>query len=84
MVPTKRILSKAHLAAFERSPAHADILAFIDGLNESIVGKKLSDKGEGSEVSVEWRYLSVYLCGGAEALVHIADCPGDTRRPCCP
>lgn len=50
-VPIKRILSKVHLAAFERSPAHADILGFIDTLNESIVGKKLSEKGEPSKVS---------------------------------
>lgn len=53
VVPTKRILSKAHLAAFQRSPAHADILGFIDTLNERVVGVKLSEQGEGSEVSFE-------------------------------
>lgn len=51
VVPEKRILSKAHLAAFERSPAHKAILGFIDALNASVVGKKLSDVGKGNEVS---------------------------------
>lgn len=51
VVPTKHILSKAHLAAFERSPAHAAIMGFIDALNASIVGKKLSEAGPGNAVS---------------------------------
>ncbi len=51
VVPTKHILSKAHLAAFERSPAHASIMGFIDVLNAAIVGRKLSEAGEGNEVS---------------------------------
>ncbi|WVQ83513.1 serine/threonine-protein phosphatase 2A activator 2 [Cryptococcus sp. DSM 104549] len=49
IIPTKHILSKAHLAAFQRSATHDDILRFIDDLNESIVGRKLRDAGEGSE-----------------------------------
>lgn len=48
--PTKRILSQAHLRAFQRSPTHRDIVSFIDALNESIVGKKLQDAGEPSSV----------------------------------
>jgi hypothetical protein len=59
-IPIKRILSKVHLAAFARSPAHDDILGFIDTLNESIVGKKLSEKGEPSEVSFEFLLLCVF------------------------
>lgn len=51
MIPTKRILSKAHLAAFARSPAHAEILGFVDSLNDSIIGKKLTEAGEPSAVS---------------------------------
>ncbi|WVW79685.1 serine/threonine-protein phosphatase 2A activator 2 [Kwoniella bestiolae CBS 10118] len=47
--PTKYILSKAHLAAFQRSQTHQDILDFVDDLNEAIVGKKLTEAGEGSE-----------------------------------
>lgn len=50
IVPTKHILSRAHLDAFLRSPAHDQILGFVDALNDSIVGKKLSEAGEGSEV----------------------------------
>ncbi|BEJ11223.1 hypothetical protein CspHIS471_0106450 [Cutaneotrichosporon sp. HIS471] len=49
VVPTKHILSKAHLAAFERSPAHDELMAFIDALNASIVGRKLSEAGVGNE-----------------------------------
>lgn len=51
VVPTKHILSRAHLDAFLRSPAHDQIVGFIDALNDAIVGKKLSEAGEGSEVS---------------------------------
>lgn len=74
-VPTKRILSKAHLAAFARSKAHAELLAFIDDLNERIVGIKLSEIGQPSEVgsnasrySASWRLrnqLSHYLHASA-------------------
>ena len=49
--PQKRILSQAHLAAFKRSPTHDEIVRFIDDLDDSIAGKKLSEAGEGSEVS---------------------------------
>ncbi|CAK9786668.1 phosphotyrosyl phosphatase activator [Cutaneotrichosporon oleaginosum] len=49
VVPTKHILSKAHLEAFACSPAHAAIMGFIDGLNAAIVGRKLSEAGEGNE-----------------------------------
>lgn len=48
--PVKQILSSTHLAAFQRSATHQELLSFITDLNESIVGKKLSDAGEGSEV----------------------------------
>ncbi|OCF34525.1 serine/threonine-protein phosphatase 2A activator 2 [Kwoniella heveanensis BCC8398] len=46
---TKHILSKAHLEAFQRSKTHQDIIDFVEELNEDIVGKKLSEAGEGSE-----------------------------------
>lgn len=49
-IPTKHILTKAHLAAFQRSKTYSDIFGFIDELNEDIVGKKLTEAGEGSEV----------------------------------
>lgn len=49
--PVKKILSPAHLAAFQRSSTHRELLEFITDLNESIVGKKLSNAGQGTEVS---------------------------------
>jgi serine/threonine-protein phosphatase 2A activator len=49
--PTKHILSPAHLAAFKRSSTHHEITQFIDDLNTSIVGKKISDMVKGTEVS---------------------------------
>jgi serine/threonine-protein phosphatase 2A activator len=49
-VPSKRILSAAHLAAFQRSATYRELLDFIDVLNASIVGRTLIDAGEGSEV----------------------------------
>jgi serine/threonine-protein phosphatase 2A activator len=48
--PIKYILSPAHLAAFQRSNTHAEILEFVDELNESVVGVRLQDAGDGSEV----------------------------------
>ena len=41
--PTKRIISRAHLATFLDSPTHADLVAFLEELNESISTVKLSD-----------------------------------------
>ena len=51
IAPTKHILSQAHLAAFQRSQSHTDILGFIDNLNQSIVGIKTTQSGAGSDVS---------------------------------
>lgn len=51
VVPQKYIFSKAHLEAFTRSKTHDAILGFIDELNDEIVGAKLSEAGEPSEVS---------------------------------
>ncbi|OWZ74556.1 serine/threonine-protein phosphatase 2A activator 2 [Cryptococcus neoformans Bt85] len=48
-IPAKHILSKAHLAAFQRSKTHSEIFGFIEELNEDIVGKKLTEAGQGSE-----------------------------------
>lgn len=52
VVPTKHILSKAHLEAFNRSPAHDAIMGFIDALNASIVGRKLSECPQPNDVSL--------------------------------
>lgn len=50
-VPTKRIISRAHLQTFLDSPTHADVVNFITELNESVVGVKLSDQVHESKVS---------------------------------
>ena len=42
-IPTKRIISRAHLDAFLSSETHADVVAFVEKLNESVVGVKLTD-----------------------------------------
>lgn len=50
IVPTKRIVSRAHLQAFLDSQTHADVLEYITELNESVVGTKLTDEVPQSEV----------------------------------
>jgi len=50
MQPTKRIVSKAHLDAWLTSPTHADVVAFVQDLNDSVVGVKLTDKVPSSPV----------------------------------
>lgn len=47
-LPRKRILSKQHLEAFQASPTHADVIGFIEELNGSIVGLKISEAGPSS------------------------------------
>lgn len=59
MVPVKRILSKAHLAAFQRSATHREIITFIEDLNASVVDKKLTEAGEPSRVSA--RLCEIHL-----------------------
>ncbi|RXK35674.1 serine/threonine-protein phosphatase 2A activator 2 [Tremella mesenterica] len=47
--PQKCILSQAHLAAFQRSNTHDEIVSYVHELDDSIVGVKLSEAGDGSE-----------------------------------
>ena len=49
-IPTKHIVSPAHLAAFKRSKSHSDISNFIQQLNQEVVGKTLSQAGQPSQV----------------------------------
>jgi len=42
-LPTKRIVSKAHLDVWLSSATHSDVVAFVEELNESVVGVKLTD-----------------------------------------
>jgi hypothetical protein len=49
-IPTKRIISRAHLQSFLDSPTHTDLVNFLEELNESVVGLKLTDDVPESEV----------------------------------
>ena len=51
--PVKRITSKRQLEAFQRSATHHEILDFVTKLNEAVVGKRLSDAGQGNEVCMK-------------------------------
>ncbi len=52
-LPTKRILSVAHLQAFQSSTTHAELMTFIRECNDSVRNVKLSEAGEGSKVSLD-------------------------------
>ncbi|KAF9495158.1 Phosphotyrosyl phosphatase activator [Pleurotus eryngii] len=43
-IPQKRILTQEQLAAFKSSKAHEDVLSYIQKLNDSVIGSKLSDE----------------------------------------
>ncbi|KIJ25909.1 hypothetical protein M422DRAFT_77038 [Sphaerobolus stellatus SS14] len=43
-IPRKGILSKADLDAFQKSETHKTVISYIEALNESVVGVKLTDE----------------------------------------
>ncbi|KIM28183.1 hypothetical protein M408DRAFT_144083 [Serendipita vermifera MAFF 305830] len=47
--PEKEILTKSQLEQFQQSPTHAQILTYIERLNEAVVGVKLQDSCQESE-----------------------------------
>ena len=49
----KRILTKAHLEAFQASTTHQEVVELVEDLNKSIVGVKLGQDGEKSPVSTD-------------------------------
>lgn len=51
VVPQKRIVTPKQLARWENSEACAQLLAWIATCNDAVVGKKLTDKVDTSEVS---------------------------------
>jgi len=51
-LPTKRIVSKAHLDAWLTSSTHSELVNFVEELNESVVGIKLSGEIVESDVSL--------------------------------
>lgn len=42
-IPTKQILSSVQLEDFQTSQTHANIVTFVEQLNESVVNVKLTD-----------------------------------------
>lgn len=66
--PTKRIISRAHLQSFLDSPTHQDLVDFLEELNESVVGYKLTEEVGESEVSL------LLLCYWRAGCLN-ADCP---------
>ncbi|KAF9230031.1 Phosphotyrosyl phosphatase activator [Melanogaster broomeanus] len=48
-IPTKRIISSAQLEDFQSSQTHADIVTFIEQLNESVINVKLTDVVESTQ-----------------------------------
>ncbi|GJN90983.1 hypothetical protein Rhopal_003997-T1 [Rhodotorula paludigena] len=59
-LPTKRIVSKAHLDAWLDSPTHADVVRFVEQLNQSVVGVKLTDTAVSALVSVLDQVEQIY------------------------
>ncbi|GAA5973830.1 hypothetical protein JCM11641_003181 [Rhodosporidiobolus odoratus] len=51
VLPTKRIVSKAHLDAWLSSSTHEEVVAFVEELNESVVGVRLTDTVSESEAT---------------------------------
>lgn len=48
--PHKCILSKEQLEAFQNSSTHSAVISYIENFNDSVVGVKLTDECEESEV----------------------------------
>ena len=59
--PRKVILSKEQLQAFQESKTHGDIVSYIETLNESVVGVKLTDECEVSHVGRSHSHLKVQI-----------------------
>ena len=53
--PTKAILTQEQLAVFQQSPSHDAVIEYIEALNESVKGAKLTDECEQSEA-----FLAIY------------------------
>jgi hypothetical protein len=49
--PRKEILSEQQLAAFPSTQTYVDVISYIETLNESVIGVKLTDECSVSDVS---------------------------------
>jgi hypothetical protein len=54
---SKRILTKAHLEAFQASTTHQEIVDAVEEWNASVIGVKLGQAGETSPVSVPYSHV---------------------------
>lgn len=55
VVPTKRIVSRAHLERWLQSETHNDVVEFVDHLNDAATGLKLTDTVHQSPVrTLHW------------------------------
>ena len=50
--PRKCILTKEQMEAFQASKTHADVVSYIETLNNSVIGVKLTDECSASEVGM--------------------------------
>lgn len=57
--PRKCILSPEQLAVFQSSKTHQEVVAYIETLNNAVVGVKLTDDCQESQV----RYIPLVLHG---------------------
>jgi hypothetical protein len=78
MIPTKRIISRAHLQSFLDSPTYADLVAFVTELNESVKGVKLTDEVIESPVRALHPCPFLMLEEGAQESI-VRRRPADTR-----
>jgi hypothetical protein len=51
-VPRKAVLSQEQLQAFQESNTHKILVSYIESLNESVVGTKLTDECQASDVCI--------------------------------
>lgn len=59
--PTKEILTPQQLEQFQQSQTHSQILAYIQRLNEAVVGVKLQDPCTESDVSDGYCHFNVLI-----------------------
>jgi hypothetical protein len=59
--PQKEILSPAQLEQFQQSPTHSQLLAYIQRLNDAVIGVKLRDPCYESEVFISTSTQNLHI-----------------------
>jgi serine/threonine-protein phosphatase 2A activator len=74
-VPRKAILTPEQLAQFQASQTHKDVITYIETLNNSVVGVRLTDECPQSPVSLHIRHLIVQVDSNqcVEAILTVLD-----------